>query len=88
MFYECSNLESLPDISKWDTTDVTDMSNLFYRCAKLESIPDISKWNTSKVINMNRIFYECSSLKSFQIYQNGILKTSWILDSCFLDARI
>ena len=30
MFYECSTLSSLPDISKWNTDKVTDMSYMFF----------------------------------------------------------
>ena len=29
MFYECSSLISLPDISKWNTSKVKDMSFMF-----------------------------------------------------------
>ena len=43
MFYECSSLKLLPDISKWNTNNVTDMSYLFYKCSSLQSLPDISK---------------------------------------------
>ena len=35
MFYGCSSLISLPDISKWDTKNVTDMSDMFYGCHNL-----------------------------------------------------
>ena len=52
MFYECSSLKSLPDISKWNTNNVTDMSNMFCGCNSLQSLPDISKWNTNNVTNM------------------------------------
>ena len=51
MFYGCSNLKSLPDISKWDISKVTQCDILFGNCESLESLPDISKWNTS---NINR----------------------------------
>ena len=30
MFYGCSSLNNLPDISKWDTKNVKDMSSMFY----------------------------------------------------------
>ena len=50
MFYECSSLQSLPDISKWDTKNVTDMSYMFYHCSSLGSLPDISKWDTKNVL--------------------------------------
>ena len=32
MFSWCSSLQSLPDISKWDTKIATDMSYMFYYC--------------------------------------------------------
>ena len=46
MFYECSSLKSLPDISGWNTNDVNDMSSMFEGCSSLIFFPDISKWNT------------------------------------------
>ena len=64
MFYGCSSLKSLPDISKWNTNNVIDMSLLFFDCSSLKSLPDISKWNISNVTNMSRLFYECSLLKN------------------------
>ena len=64
MFYECSSLSSLPDISKWNTNNVTDMSKMFSKCSSLSSLPDISKWNTNNVTNMKCLFSGCSSLSS------------------------
>ena len=29
MFFNCTSLISLPDISRWDTKNVTDMRNMF-----------------------------------------------------------
>jgi surface protein len=49
MFFNCSSLISLPDISKWNTTNVINMKKMFYNCSSLISLPDISKWNTSNV---------------------------------------
>ena len=57
MFYGCSSLICLPDISNWDTSKVTDMSCLFGECSSLITLPDISKWDTSNVINMHSMFY-------------------------------
>ena len=62
MFYNCSSLLSLPDISKWDTINITDMHKIFYNCSSLSSLPDISKWNTENVTNMSKMFYNCISL--------------------------
>ena len=52
MFEGCSKLSSLPDISKWNTKNVTNMSYMFYDCLSLSSLPDISKWNTNNVTNI------------------------------------
>ena len=39
MFYHCSSLSSLPDISKWNTSNVIDMSGMFFRCKESLKIP-------------------------------------------------
>ena len=64
MFYGCSSLLSLPDISKWKTNNIIDMCSIFDGCSSLSSLPDISKWNTNKVTDMHCMFYGCSSLLS------------------------
>ena len=43
MFRECLYLSSLPDISKWNTKKVTNMSGMFFNCSFLSILPDISK---------------------------------------------
>ena len=55
-------LTIIPDISKWDTSTVTDMSGLFKGCSLLKSLPDISNWNMSEVTDMNEMFSDCSSV--------------------------
>ena len=57
-------LISLPDISEWDTKNVTNMSNMFNGCESLSSLPDISKWDTKNVTDMSGIFGWCESLLS------------------------
>ena len=39
MLQNCASLNSLPDISKWDTDNVTDMKYMFSGCNKLKMIP-------------------------------------------------
>ena len=70
IFYGCSSLLSLPNISKWNTSNVTDMSYMFFRYSSLSSLPDISKWNTNNAIDMRNIFYGCSSLSSLPDISN------------------
>ena len=64
MFDDCKSLSSLPDISKWNTSNVTDMSGMFRYCNSLSSLPDISKWNTSNVTDMSYMFDRCNTLSS------------------------
>ena len=62
LFYRCSSLLSLPDISKWITNNVTDMNHMFYECSSLSSLPEISKWNTNNVTNMSWLFNGCLNI--------------------------
>ena len=53
----------LPDISKWNVSNVTNMSHMFFSCSKLSSLPNgIIYWDTSKVQNMDSMFCGCESL--------------------------
>ena len=60
MFYLCNSLKSLPDISKWDTKNVTNMSCMFYYCKSLKSLPDISKWKLNKELDKEDMFKGCN----------------------------
>ena len=60
MFFGCEGLTSL-DLSKLDTSFVTNMSSMFYDCKGLISL-DLSNFNTSNVTNMGSMFYNCSNL--------------------------
>lgn len=53
-------LEKYGDPEKWDTSNVTDMSNLFYEIYEPIDFSnyDISNWDTSNVTNMSRMFKE------------------------------
>ena len=62
MFFGCSSLSSLPNISKWNTNKVINMYGIFSECSSLSSLPDISKWNTNNVTYKNDMFDECSNI--------------------------
>jgi surface protein len=40
MFNKCSELKSIPDLSKWDTNNVIDMRGIFNGCKNLIEIPE------------------------------------------------
>ena len=56
LFYGYSELKSLPDISKFNTSNVINMNRMFYNCKSLLSLPDISKWDTYNVMYLGDIF--------------------------------
>ena len=43
MFYGCSSLKYLPDISKWNITKDTDIRMMLGCCSSLKSYPDFFK---------------------------------------------
>ena len=89
MFWNCSSLKSLPDISQWNTSNVTTMGCMFSDCNSLTSLPDISKWNTSNVTSMEIMFWGCSSLKSFPDILNGkLIRIKKIIPKKFQDCCI
>ena len=49
-FYECSSLNSFPDISNWNLINLHDISYIFYHCSSLIFLPDIS-WIFNKFKN-------------------------------------
>ena len=64
IFNNCWSLSSLPDITEWNTNNVSNMSRMFCNCKSLSSLPDISKWNTNNVEDMSLMFNNCYSLSS------------------------
>ena len=62
MFRGCKSLTSL-DVSKFNTSKVTDMSYMFSECKSLTSL-DVSNFNTSNVTDMYRMFDNCANLKT------------------------
>ena len=63
MFLDCICLYSLPDLEKWDTSNVTIMRSLFNGCSSLKIVSGISNWNTANVVDMRYMFSQCSSLE-------------------------
>ena len=47
-FYECSYLNSFPNISNWFNHNINNMSYIFYHCSSLDLLPDFSKFIKNK----------------------------------------
>lgn len=54
------------DLSKADTSAVTDMSGMFFNCFNMVSL-DISSFNTSNVTDMSNMFRDCSKLTEIDV---------------------
>ena len=63
--YPPASFSKLPDLSKWNTKNVKNMSFMFEKLSNLKSLPDISKWDTSNVETMEAMFQNCKNLLSF-----------------------
>ena len=89
MFYFCKKLKQIPDISRWDTSKVKDISSMFYKCLKLEKALDKSKFK--KNINAEDYDYYCSSLipKDNKNIDNEIksINTNNIISNPILDKK-
>ena len=81
LFYGCSSLKELPDISKWHTY-------LFYGCSSLKELPDISIWNMKNVKDISYMFCLCLSLKQLPDISKwnieNINKLNNIFENCSL----
>ena len=65
MFSVCWALTSL-DVSKFDTSKVTNMESMFYGCKALTSL-DVSSFDTSNVTGMSNMFGYCNALTSLDV---------------------
>ena len=65
MFSCCHRLSSL-DVSKFNTSNVTNMESMFYYCASLQNL-DVNHFDTSNVKDMSNMFSRCGSLTSLDI---------------------
>lgn len=73
-FTDCTSF----DLTKLNTANVTNMTNMFYGCSSLTSL-DISMFNTSSVTNSSRMFQGCSALVT--IVTSNLFVTSQITTS-------
>ena len=65
MFYNLDNIKSI-DLSKFDSSEVTEMVGMFYGCTSLVSI-NLVNFKTSSVTNMGSMFYFCTKLTSLNL---------------------
>ena len=76
-FYNLNNVTSI-DLSKLNTSSVTNMLGVFENCSNVETM-NVSTWDTSNVTNMKEMFQYCPKLKSIDI-------SGWDMSSMYTDS--
>jgi len=79
-FYNCSNFNS--DISKWDTSNIQNMSYMFSGCSAFDK--SIVNWDTSSVQNMSYMFSGCSTFDKKISFWNisNVIDMSYMFNGC------
>ena len=72
LFYNCSSLLTVPDISIWKTDNLKIMDDIFYGCKSLILLPNITKWNISKLENKQDTLSLFSSEKKENSLSNSL----------------
>ena len=86
MFSNCSYLQDITALSKWDVSDVTDMSWMFAVCNRLQDITALAKWDVSNVKNMRGMFSTCYQLQDITAIANwniaNVKDMQWMFCDC------
>ncbi|MDF7639790.1 BspA family leucine-rich repeat surface protein [Lactobacillus sp. ESL0791] len=76
MFNDNKNLTTIDNNgARWDTSNVTNMSNMFNGDAKITNLDFVDNFNTSKVQNMNNMFNGAESLTALKLGSNWTTKS-------------
>lgn len=73
LFASCNAKEL--NLSRLDTSNVSNMSYMFFNCNALTSL-DLGNFDTSNVTTMNRMFYNCNKLTSIDLSNFDTSKVS------------
>ena len=81
-------IQKFPDISKWNTSKVTNMKAMFALCHNHVTLPDISKWNVSNVTDMSELFrsFKYKSLPDISKWNTSkVTNMDELFDSVYLE---
>lgn len=85
MFDKCYNLHTL-DLSKFNTSNVTDMSFMFRECKNLYTL-DLHNFNTVSVKRFYKMFSGCENLHYIDVSHiwvtNKCAKDDKVFDNCY-----
>ena len=84
MFQGCYNITEI-DLSKFETSNITDMNNMFSGCTSLISL-NLANINTEEVTIMAEMFWGCKNLTSLDLSSFNTSKVTTI-ENLFLDCK-
>ena len=58
-FFDCTSLAEAPSLSRWNVSDITDMSSMFQGASSFNQ--DLSEWDVASVTNMFQMFVRAES---------------------------
>lgn len=73
------------DVSKLNTSNVTNMDKMFVDCRALQTL-DLSQFDTSKVTSMERMFSYCETLQSLDLSQfdtSNVTSMEYMFNDCY-----
>ena len=70
VLYGCELLQYIPDIKKWDITNLTNMNNILSGWNSLKDIQDISQWDKKIVSNNNYLISNSTKIRGSQLNRN------------------
>ena len=71
-----SHLANIGDLSKWDTSKVTDMHDMFYNTKSLRHL-NISNWNLTKLANKDAMKYIFANDTDLTVIANDLALPAW-----------
>lgn len=84
MFATCNYLKTIKGMSRWDTSNITNMSKMFSSCSELTEL-DVSNFNTSKVTDMSSMFANCSKVTELDVSNfdtSNVINMSYMFNGC------
>lgn len=70
MFWNCTALTKISNLTKWDKGQITSVEYMFGNCPYLVSIDDLSNLDVSKCTSLRLMFFKCQRLENIGDLRN------------------
>lgn len=87
MFFDFPHLSDIRFLSKWDVSEVTDMSWMFSYCDSLSDLSPLKDWDISSVKDMSGMFSHNGSLQDISGIESWDLSNVKNIENMFEDCE-